>query len=32
VVVPNGRYRNDIGDKLIRDDLATLTSLGWLDQ
>src|SRR5206468_729376 len=32
VVVPNGRYRNDIGEKLIGDDLATLTRLGWLTQ
>jgi phosphoribosylamine--glycine ligase len=31
VVVPNGRYRNDIGDKLIREDLRTLRELGWLD-
>jgi phosphoribosylamine---glycine ligase len=32
VVVPNGRYRNDIGKKLIKDDLATLSRLGWLGQ
>jgi phosphoribosylamine--glycine ligase len=31
VAVANGRYRNDIGDRLRRDDWATLKRLGWLD-
>ena len=31
IVVPNGRYRNDIGDKLIREDLAALAAMKWLD-
>jgi phosphoribosylamine---glycine ligase len=31
VVVRNMRYRNDIGDKVMRSDLATLRSLGYLD-
>ncbi|MEO5572919.1 MAG: phosphoribosylglycinamide synthetase C domain-containing protein [Gammaproteobacteria bacterium] len=30
VVVPNMRYRTDIGDKLIHHDLAQLTALGYL--
>jgi phosphoribosylamine--glycine ligase len=32
VVVPNARYRHDIGEKLIREDLNTLRGLGWLSQ
>ncbi|MEP6483982.1 MAG: hypothetical protein ABJB01_05990 [Rudaea sp.] len=32
VVVANGRYRNDIGEKLIRQDLASLHERGWLDE
>lgn len=32
VVIPNVRYRNDIGERLMRDDLATLTRLGWLSR
>ena len=31
VAVANGRYRNDIGDRLLREDWATLKRLGWLD-
>lgn len=31
VVVANGRYRNDIGEKLMRQDLRYLLRLGWLD-
>jgi len=30
VVVPNLRYRSDIGDRVQREDLQTLRSLGWL--
>jgi phosphoribosylamine--glycine ligase len=30
VVLPNLRYRNDIGDKFIRTDRARLRRLGWL--
>jgi phosphoribosylamine--glycine ligase len=30
MVVPNARYRDDIGEKLIRQDLDTLRKLGWL--
>lgn len=30
IVVPNARYRNDIGEKLMREDLDTLKRLGWL--
>jgi phosphoribosylamine--glycine ligase len=30
VAVANARYRNDIGDKLIREDSETLKRLGWL--
>jgi phosphoribosylamine--glycine ligase len=30
IVVPNARYRNDIGEKLMREDLDTLKKLGWL--
>jgi phosphoribosylamine--glycine ligase len=30
VVVPNMRYRIDIGDRLAREDHATLVQLGWL--
>jgi phosphoribosylamine---glycine ligase len=31
VVIPNMRYRMDIGDKLMRGDLARLQELGYLD-
>jgi phosphoribosylamine---glycine ligase len=31
VVIPNMRYRMDIGDKLLRGDLARLQELGYLD-
>ncbi len=31
VVVPNLRYRNDIGERFLREDYATLRSLGYLD-
>lgn len=30
VVVPNLRYRNDIGDRVIKHDLASLVTLGFL--
>jgi phosphoribosylamine--glycine ligase len=30
VTIPNVRYRNDIGDRLRRQDLAQLRRLGWL--
>jgi phosphoribosylamine--glycine ligase len=30
VVVPNMRYRTDIGDRLAREDHAKLAALGWL--
>ena len=30
VKVPNMRYRNDIGDKLVREDLMTLEKLGYV--
>jgi phosphoribosylamine--glycine ligase len=30
VVVPNMRYRNDIGERLAREDLGRLKQLGWL--
>ncbi len=32
VVIPNARYRNDVGERLIRTDLHTLERLGWLGQ
>ena len=32
IVIPSARYRNDIGEKLIREDLATLKKLGWLTE
>ncbi|HEX2723143.1 MAG TPA: phosphoribosylglycinamide synthetase C domain-containing protein [Gemmatimonadaceae bacterium] len=31
VIIPNVRYRNDIGARLIREDYAAMKSLGWLD-
>ncbi len=31
VAVANARYRNDIGDRLMREDWATLQRLGWID-
>jgi len=31
VVVPNLRYRTDIGDRVARSDLARLQALGWFD-
>lgn len=31
VVIPNMRYRTDIGDRVISRDLDTLAALGWLD-
>lgn len=31
VVIPNLRYRTDIGDRVISRDLITLMALGWLD-
>jgi phosphoribosylamine--glycine ligase len=30
IVIPNARYRDDIGVKLIQHDLGTLRKLGWL--
>jgi phosphoribosylamine---glycine ligase len=31
VVIPNGRYRNDIGLRFIREDQAMMKELGWLE-
>ena len=31
VVIPNCRYRNDIGARLIDRDFATMRRLGWLE-
>ena len=31
VVIPNGRYRNDIGVRFIREDHAMMKELGWLE-
>jgi phosphoribosylamine--glycine ligase len=31
VVIPNGRYRNDIGVRLIETDWARLAGLGWVE-
>jgi phosphoribosylamine--glycine ligase len=31
VVVPNLRYRRDIGERVERNDLARLQSLGWYE-
>ena len=31
VVIPNGRYRRDIGLRLIEQDWATLRNLGWVE-
>ena len=30
VVIPNLRYRTDIGERVISRDLLALTALGWL--
>jgi phosphoribosylamine--glycine ligase len=30
IVIPNARYRNDIGEKLMREDFDRLKKLGWL--
>jgi phosphoribosylamine--glycine ligase len=32
VVIPNARYRNDIGERLIRTDHARLAELGWIPE
>jgi len=32
VVIPNARYRDDIGERLIRSDHARLVKLGWLPE
>jgi len=32
IVIPNARYRDDIGERLIRNDLDTLARLGWLTE
>lgn len=32
VVIPNARYRNDIGERLIREDWKTMQDLGWLSE
>jgi len=31
VVIPNLRYRTDIGERVITRDLLALTALGWLE-
>lgn len=31
IAVANARYRNDIGERLMREDWSTLKRLGWLD-
>ncbi len=31
VVIPNGRYRTDIGLRFVREDYATMKELGWLE-
>ena len=31
VVIPNGRYRNDIGARLIERDWAKLKATGWVE-
>jgi phosphoribosylamine--glycine ligase len=31
VVIPNARYRNDIGVRLIDADWARLAALGWVE-
>lgn len=31
LVVPNLRYRRDIGERVYRHDLAELRRLGWID-
>ena len=30
IVVPNSRYRDDIGEKLMREDFESLRELGWI--
>jgi len=30
IVIPNSRYRDDIGEKLIREDFESLRQLGWI--
>jgi len=30
IVIPNSRYRDDIGEKLIREDFKSLRELGWI--
>jgi phosphoribosylamine--glycine ligase len=30
IVIPNSRYRDDIGEKLIREDFESLRKLGWI--
>jgi len=32
VVIPNARYRDDIGERLIRSDHARLVKLGWIPE
>jgi len=30
IVIPNSRYRDDIGEKLVREDFESLRTLGWI--
>jgi len=32
IVIPNSRYRDDIGEKLIREDFKSLRELGWIEE
>ena len=32
IVIPQGRYRNDIGERVIREGLGDLRRFGWLPE